>query len=772
VPESSPHDLNEIATIDPGSGCLSVASVSNTISSNPELVSREPSLPKEWGPVLNRPDGVRYELGGVLQNYLGAIIQNCLLEMPERNPAILDMFCTRDETPYRSLLPWSGEFAGKYLTGAVQIYRLTGNAALKEYLARFLSKLIFLQDKTGYLGPFPPVNRLSPELPPIETRTHNGAAWKAPWDAWGHYHIMLALLLWHEETGDSRALRCAIRIGDLFCQKFLGTGTRIVDLGEAEMNQALIHSLCLLHRVTGTETYLQLARQIADEEFSDKNAGDYVRLAQAGKEFYEGPKPRWESLHPIQGLVELYWLTGEDKYREACEQIWWSIVKLDRHNNGGFSSGEKAQGNPYHQGAIETCCTVAWAVFSVDMLRLTGNSIVADELELSTLNQILGYEHESGKGCTYDTPMDGIRIDSTREIGFQIRPGSEEVNCCSANAPRGFGLIGEWALMADEAGLALNWYGPGLMTAQVKGVAVTLKQETDYPRGGRIKLHLSPEREVTFALKLRVPHWSSQTAVQVNGEAISSVPAGKYLVIDRTWLAGDTVLIDLDMSLHFWVGEKELEGRTSIYRGPLLLTREVPFCAPRLHDWQWNSMKEWATRQPGAVFEHDFSGTTVIWKGHLNADAGMASISIDGRDVGVVDQYDPNNIPFFWKYENLAPGKHTIKITLLPAKNSASSGHWINVKSIGCPETPEPVFDAARLDETLITQDGRALSQVKLEVNAIDRTKVFLRDYGTAGKEDTRYYSWHRVENILPASFSMANPLQSSRQRKFHRGNS
>ena len=46
--------------------------------------------------------------------------------------------------------------------------------------------------------------------------------------------------------------------------------------------------------------------------------------------------------------------------RKAFENLWWSICKLDRHNNGGFSSGEQAQGNPYHPGAIETCCTVAW----------------------------------------------------------------------------------------------------------------------------------------------------------------------------------------------------------------------------------------------------------------------------------------------------------------------------------------------------------------------------------------------------------------------------
>ena len=89
----------------------------------------------------------------------------------------------------------------------------------------------------------------------------------------------------------------------------------------------------------------------------------------------------------------------------------------------------------------------------VDMLRLTGNPIVADELELSTLNQVLGYQHRSGKWCTYNTPMDGVRVQQHEaDIAFQIRPGSEEINCCSANAPRGFGMISDWALMTDGRG--------------------------------------------------------------------------------------------------------------------------------------------------------------------------------------------------------------------------------------------------------------------------------------------------------------------------------
>ena len=60
------------------------------------------------------------------------------------------------------------------------------------------------------------------------------------------------------------------------------------------MNLAPVHSLCLLYRRTGTPRYLAMAEQIVDE-FSAQGpdgplAGDYLRQALAGREFYQMPR--------------------------------------------------------------------------------------------------------------------------------------------------------------------------------------------------------------------------------------------------------------------------------------------------------------------------------------------------------------------------------------------------------------------------------------------------------------------------------------------------
>src|SRR5258705_511119 len=90
------------------------------------------------------------------------------------------------------------------------------------------------------------------------------------------------------------------------------------------------------------------------------------------------------------------------------------------------------------------------------MLRMTGDSVVADELELSLLNSILGYHSPTCRWVTYNTPMDGDRKASAHDIVFQARAGSSELNCCSVNGPRGLGMLSDWALMAGRRGLMLN----------------------------------------------------------------------------------------------------------------------------------------------------------------------------------------------------------------------------------------------------------------------------------------------------------------------------
>ena len=302
------------------------------------------------------PLDAHFDFGGIIGRRLQACLEQWWLVAPDANPAMLQMFRDRDRLPPRDLLPWSGEFAGKYLTSAVGGWRLTGDARLRQMIGRIVDELAAAQDPSGYLGPFPHATRLFGP-----GRTPGSGQEFVLWDLWGHYHLMLGLMAWYAALGYRPALEICTRIADLLCATFLEGGARTGDTGAGaeEMNLAVSHGLCLLYRQTGEPRYLALVRAI-EQDWQRPPAGDYVRQALAGRAFYQMPKPRWESLHDVQGHRRA---VCHHRRRAVSPGVRGDLAEHpagDRHNTGGFSSGEQATGNPYDPRPIETCCTIAW----------------------------------------------------------------------------------------------------------------------------------------------------------------------------------------------------------------------------------------------------------------------------------------------------------------------------------------------------------------------------------------------------------------------------
>jgi DUF1680 family protein len=618
---------------------------------------------EEKGPLaFHRPTAARFAFGGVLGTRIQANLDQWLLTAPAANPGLLDMFRVRDRQPRPELVPWAGEFVGKYLLSAVQAQRMVRSDALDKTVREVVDQLIASQADDGYLGPFTKSERLL-----------------ANWDLWGHDHIMLALMMYAQDADYAPAMQACTRAADLICKTYLDGSRRVFDAGSHEMNMAVIQAMGQLYRITGNERYLQMMRHI---EKDWERAGDYLRTGLAGVPFYRTPRPRWESLLDLQGLIELYRITGEGSYKQAFTSHWTSIARFDRHNSGSFSTGEGAIGNPYAPGAIETCCTIAWVALTNDYLQLTGASIAADELEWSTYNAVLGSQHPSGRWWTYNTPMDGARLACAHTIVFQARAGTPELNCCSVNGPRGLGMLSEWAVHIDADGPVVNHYGPCTISFQLADkTSVTLTQKTDYPASGAIRLQIDVREPTQFDLRLRIPAWSRHTEVSVKGRTIQDVKPGTYLSLPRLWHRGDTVDLLFDMRPRYWVGACEQAGRASLHRGPLLLAFD-----PHYNSFDANELP--------TIDLRDVAMTPV-------------TLAADG----------PPGFPPMVLFDLKAPDGHTIRLcdfatagaygneyrSWLPAANGDASNPWlIHAPTYPTPETfstdPDGVFVASPLD--------------------------------------------------------------------------
>ncbi|HOJ32629.1 MAG TPA: glycoside hydrolase family 127 protein [Candidatus Hydrogenedentes bacterium] len=532
---------------------------SGMVSSSPEITAPY-TVTGKGKTLMTFLSKATWLFGGEIGERIRRNEQHWLLRAVDTNPGILYMFRQRDRAlPFETPVPWAGEFAGKYLISAVQACRMSTSPALREHVAEFVRDLIACQAEDGYLGPWPKYERLL-----------------GHWDLWGHYHCILGLLMWYDETGDSAAFECARRATDLICRTYLDGTRRPIDAGTPMINLSILHALGQMYRRTGERRYLDLMYRIVEDMQQD---GDWLRKGLEGVPYYKlpGGGTRWESLHIVQGLVELYRITGEDSYKDAVWNLWSSIRDYDRHPSGAFSTNEQAFGSIYAPGSIETCCSVAWEALTIDILQLTGDPKTADELELTTWNQVLAAQHPSGSWWTYNTPLNGLRVPSFHDIRFQARPGTPELNCCSVNGPRGLGMLTEWAIMQDDTGIVINYYGPMEVKFRRRaGAALHVVQQVKLlAEEMDINIRISSKPAEPFTIALRIPSWTNR--VIIDGKEIAEATPGTYYKIDAAKKTPKQIHIVFGVPVQVVVGQQQRYGEAAISWGPFLLAFDSYF---------------------------------------------------------------------------------------------------------------------------------------------------------------------------------------------------
>lgn len=355
-------------------------------------------------PAFETPANLELKFEGVIGKRLQANLENWELRAPAANPALTRIFCDRDRPGVRDVYNISGEYVGKYLCSSILSYRILHDPREKATIERVVRELFAYQGADGYLGQHDRAHRFKTD---------------ENWDLWDQMWIIRGFLMYYQEFNDATALEAAQRAADLIVSQFLNKD-RYLTVTEYP-NYAVLHAFTLLYRITGKPEYLEMAKWLI-KDWERPRAGQYVTMALAGKDMYEFNWNRWESVHSFLGIYEMYLLTGDPDYRGAFERIWYSILKGDRHNTGGFSSGEQATGNPYNTAAIETCSTVAWIDMTIRALQLTGNSRMADELELSTFNGNLGGNPQPGVGGHTTRPWMARKLPLRSRLSFKREP--------------------------------------------------------------------------------------------------------------------------------------------------------------------------------------------------------------------------------------------------------------------------------------------------------------------------------------------------------------
>ena len=68
---------------------------------------------------------------------------------------------------------------------------------------------------------------------------------------------------------------------------------------------------------------------------------------------------------------------------------------------------------------------------------------------------------------------------------------------------------------------------------------------TEYPKNDTVEINVTLEKQEDFEISLRIPAWSKETAVFVNGESVEITNG--YTNVKRLWNNGDKIILKLDM---------------------------------------------------------------------------------------------------------------------------------------------------------------------------------------------------------------------------------
>jgi uncharacterized protein len=405
-------------------------------------------------------------------------------------------------------------------------------------------------------------------------------------------HMLEGAVAYFKATGRRRLLDIMLRYVDHIAATFgRGEGQKRGYCGHQEIELALIK----LYHVTHDRKHLDLAAYFIDERgrlphYFDQEAvarGDDPKKFWAKTyEYNQSHKPVREqdkvvghavrAMYMYAAMADLAAELGDDGLKQACERLWQDVTAKRMYVTAGLGPSAANEGFtsdydlPNDTAYAETCASVALIFWAKRMLNLDLDGAYADVMELALYNGALSGLSRDGTTYFYQNPLESD--------GSHRRWEWHPCPCCTMNVSRLVASIGGYFYSLGPGVVAVHLYGGSSAHLVVDGTKVAIRQTTDYPWDGAVRIAVDPETPKSFALKLRVPGWARGATIAVNGEPLSDFPEERgYIEIRREWKSGDVVDLDLPMPAERIYASPKVKmdvGRVALKRGPLVYCLE------------------------------------------------------------------------------------------------------------------------------------------------------------------------------------------------------
>ncbi|HEU5014811.1 MAG TPA: beta-L-arabinofuranosidase domain-containing protein [Roseiflexaceae bacterium] len=503
-----------------------------------------------------------------------------MCEETDRIAAFRPDWTTDPDIKRRSIpiLFWDSDVA-KWLEAASYSLATNPDPDLDTLVDEVIALVAQAQQPDGYLNNW--FTKVEPEK-----RWTNLRDWHELYNAG---HLIEAGVAHFEATGKRSLLDVICRYAD-YINTVFGTepGKRRGYPGHPEIELALVR----LYRATGEQRYLDLSRYFVNERGRQPHYYD-----QEARERGEDPAVFWarsyeynQSHLPVReqqqvvghavravylysAMVDLAIEDGDASLMEACERLWPQLTTRRMYVMGGIGTSKSNEGFtsdydlPNESAYAETCAAIGLVYWAHRMLQVDCNRTYTDILELALYNAVLSGVSLDGTHFFYDNPL--ASNGDHHRVEWFVCP------CCPPNLARLFASLGEYLYAQSDDELVVHLYMQGEGQFEIGGQAVTLRQTTNYPWDGSVKIQLELNEPAEFGLRLRIPAWCTAPRLSVNGEAVdlAAITEQGYACVRRTWSSSDTIELELPMLVERVYANPNVKadvGSVALRRGPLV----------------------------------------------------------------------------------------------------------------------------------------------------------------------------------------------------------
>ena len=478
---------------------------------------------------------------------------------------------------------WDSDVA-KWLEAASYSLATHSDPALEARVDEVVGLLVAAQQPDGYLNSYFSV--VEPEK-----RWTNLRDWHELYCAG---HLIEAALAHFQATGKRTLLDALCRYADYIDTVFgPEEGKKRGYPGHEEIELALVK----LYRVTGEERYLRLSQYFINERgwqphYYDAEARlrgeDPAAYYHKTYEYNQSHLPIREQSQVVGHAVRAMYfysavadIAGElhdQSLFDADQRLWQHLCSRRMYITGGLGPSAHNEGFttdydlPNESAYAETCAAIAFVFWNHRLLQLDCNVRYADMLERALYNGVLSGVSLDGRKFFYVNPL--------ASSGGHHRQEWYSVSCCPPNIARLFASLGQYIYATNANELAVHLYIQSTARVSIAGREVTVRQETNYPWSGNIALSFTMDEPASFALRLRIPGWSRDARLLVNGEACAVADAlqAGYVCVERTWQPGDRIELELAMPVERVYAHPNVSqdtGLVALQRGPLIYCLEA-----------------------------------------------------------------------------------------------------------------------------------------------------------------------------------------------------